>query len=165
VQQLKVGFVAQLSKGASRAVVSDALKMLARMAHRGACGCEENTGELPAHSPAWHAFPVIWLAWQLQLAVRQPQHTIAAHKVILAHTRQQACSAAAAAAKPTTAAAKPTTTAATSKLAAPAGDGAGMLCAMPDSFFSSVLMDEQSFKLPPLGDYAVGMVSLPVCHL
>lgn len=35
-----------------------------------------------------------------------------------------------------------------------------MLCAMPDSFFSSVLMDEQSFKLPPLGDYAVGMVSL-----
>lgn len=40
-----VGFVAQLSKGASRAVVTDALKMLARMAHRGACGCEENTGE------------------------------------------------------------------------------------------------------------------------
>lgn len=39
------------------------------------------------------------------------------------------------------------------------GDGAGMLCAMPDSFLSSVLMDEQSFKLPPLGDYAVGMVS------
>lgn len=36
-----------------------------------------------------------------------------------------------------------------------------MLCAMPDSFFSSVLMDEQSFKLPPLGDYAVGMVSHP----
>jgi hypothetical protein len=41
-----------------------------------------------------------------------------------------------------------------------AGDGAGMLCAMPDSFLSSVLMDEQSFKLPPLGDYAVGMVRL-----
>lgn len=39
-----VGFVAQLSKGASRAVVTDALKMLARMSHRGACGCEENTG-------------------------------------------------------------------------------------------------------------------------
>ncbi|WIA23003.1 hypothetical protein OEZ85_001356 [Tetradesmus obliquus] len=79
-----VGFVAQLSKGASRAVVTDALKMLARMAHRGACGCEENTG-----------------------------------------------------------------------------DGAGMLCAMPDSFFSSVLMDEQSFRLPPLGEYAVGQVFLP----
>jgi hypothetical protein len=42
---LQVGFVAQLSKGASRAVVADALKMLARMSHRGACGCEENTGE------------------------------------------------------------------------------------------------------------------------
>lgn len=36
-----------------------------------------------------------------------------------------------------------------------------MLCAMPDSFFSAVLMDEQSFRLPPLGDYAVGMVFLP----
>jgi glutamate synthase domain-containing protein 1 len=43
----------------------------------------------------------------------------------------------------------------------PAGDGAGMLCAMPDSFFSSVLMDEQSFRLPPLGEYAVGQVFLP----
>eukprot|EP00879_Flechtneria_rotunda_P031878 GHRR01034932.1.p1 GENE.GHRR01034932.1~~GHRR01034932.1.p1 ORF type:complete len:140 (-),score=7.00 GHRR01034932.1:318-737(-) len=39
-----VGFVANLSKGASRACVTDALKMLARMSHRGACGCEENTG-------------------------------------------------------------------------------------------------------------------------
>lgn len=29
---------------------------------------------------------------------------------------------------------------------------------MPDSFFSSVLMDEQHFRLPPLGEYAVGMV-------
>lgn len=45
--------------------------------------------------------------------------------------------------------------------APPAGDGAGMLCAMPDSFFSAVLMDEQSFRLPPLGEYAVGMVFLP----
>jgi hypothetical protein len=42
---LQVGFVAQLSKGASRSVVADALKMLARMSHRGACGCEENTGD------------------------------------------------------------------------------------------------------------------------
>jgi glutamate synthase domain-containing protein 1 len=36
-----------------------------------------------------------------------------------------------------------------------------MLCAMPDSFLSSVLMDEQSFRLPPLGEYAVGQVFLP----
>jgi glutamate synthase (NADPH/NADH) len=36
-----------------------------------------------------------------------------------------------------------------------------MLCAMPDSFFSAVLMDEQSFRLPPLGEYAVGQVFLP----
>jgi hypothetical protein len=39
-----------------------------------------------------------------------------------------------------------------------------MLCAMPDSFFSAVLMDEQSFKLPPLGDYAVGMVRSQQTH-
>jgi hypothetical protein len=50
-----VGFVAQLSKGASRAVVADALKMLARMSHRGACGCEENTGK---HTwPRWSTSP------------------------------------------------------------------------------------------------------------
>jgi hypothetical protein len=40
-----VGFVGELSRQPSRKVVTDALKMLARMTHRGACGCEENTGE------------------------------------------------------------------------------------------------------------------------
>ena len=40
-----VGFVAELSKQPSRRTVTDALKMLIRMAHRGACGCEENTGD------------------------------------------------------------------------------------------------------------------------
>ena len=39
-----VGFVGELSKKESRRTVTDALKMLARMTHRGACGCEENTG-------------------------------------------------------------------------------------------------------------------------
>lgn len=39
-----VGFVGELSKQPSRRTVTDALKMLARMTHRGACGCEENTG-------------------------------------------------------------------------------------------------------------------------
>lgn len=39
-----VGFVADLSKEHSRKTVSDALEMLVRMKHRGACGCEENTG-------------------------------------------------------------------------------------------------------------------------
>ncbi|KFM26658.1 Glutamate synthase [NADH], amyloplastic [Auxenochlorella protothecoides] len=40
-----VGFVAELSKKPSRATVEDALEMLVRMTHRGACGCEENTGD------------------------------------------------------------------------------------------------------------------------
>jgi hypothetical protein len=40
-----VGFVADLSMEHSRKTVSDALEMLVRMKHRGACGCEENTGE------------------------------------------------------------------------------------------------------------------------
>ena len=40
-----VGFVAELSAIPSRKTVKDALEMLMRMAHRGACGCEENTGD------------------------------------------------------------------------------------------------------------------------
>ncbi|GAA0148835.1 oxidoreductase [Lithospermum erythrorhizon] len=40
-----VGFVAQLSGQGSRKTVSDSLEMLIRMAHRGACGCEANTGD------------------------------------------------------------------------------------------------------------------------
>ena len=40
-----VGFVAQIDRKASRAIVSDALDILARMEHRGACGCEQETGD------------------------------------------------------------------------------------------------------------------------
>ncbi|GAB4858435.1 glutamate synthase [NADH] [Ancistrocladus abbreviatus] len=40
-----VGFVAELSGESKRTVVSDALEMLVRMSHRGACGCEANTGD------------------------------------------------------------------------------------------------------------------------
>eukprot|EP01025_Chloroclados_australasicus_P031120 TRINITY_DN3140_c1_g1_i4.p1 TRINITY_DN3140_c1_g1~~TRINITY_DN3140_c1_g1_i4.p1 ORF type:complete len:2248 (+),score=229.22 TRINITY_DN3140_c1_g1_i4:145-6744(+) len=40
-----VGFVGELSKVPSRACITDALGMLQRMAHRGACGCEVNTGD------------------------------------------------------------------------------------------------------------------------
>ncbi|KAK1285364.1 hypothetical protein QJS10_CPB20g02004 [Acorus calamus] len=40
-----VGFVAELSGVCSRKTVTDAIEMLRRMAHRGACGCETNTGD------------------------------------------------------------------------------------------------------------------------
>ncbi|KAK1275173.1 hypothetical protein QJS04_geneDACA011050 [Acorus gramineus] len=40
-----VGFVAELSGDCSRKTVTDAIEMLRRMAHRGACGCETNTGD------------------------------------------------------------------------------------------------------------------------
>jgi len=40
-----IGFIAQLKGVASHAVVADALEMLHRMDHRGACGCEKNTGD------------------------------------------------------------------------------------------------------------------------
>ena len=40
-----VGFVAELSKLPTRKTINDALEMLERMKHRGACGCEENTGD------------------------------------------------------------------------------------------------------------------------
>jgi glutamate synthase domain-containing protein 2/glutamate synthase domain-containing protein 1/glutamate synthase domain-containing protein 3 len=37
------------------------------------------------------------------------------------------------------------------------GDGAGLLCQIPDEFFRGVL----DFELPPAGDYAVGVMFLP----
>nr|GEW31813.1 glutamate synthase 1 [NADH], chloroplastic isoform X1 [Tanacetum cinerariifolium] len=40
-----VGFVAELSGNANRKTVTDAIEMLVRMSHRGACGCETNTGD------------------------------------------------------------------------------------------------------------------------
>jgi glutamate synthase (NADPH/NADH) large chain len=40
-----IGFVAHLKGRKSHKIVSDALLMLARMEHRGACGCETNTGD------------------------------------------------------------------------------------------------------------------------
>jgi glutamate synthase (NADPH) large chain len=40
-----VGFVANIKGRKSHQIVSNALTMLERMAHRGACGCEPNTGD------------------------------------------------------------------------------------------------------------------------
>ncbi|GBG81168.1 hypothetical protein CBR_g31844 [Chara braunii] len=40
-----VGFIAELSAEPSRKLVAEALDMLMRMSHRGAVGCEENTGD------------------------------------------------------------------------------------------------------------------------
>ena len=40
-----VGFIAHIKGHASHAVVKNALTMLQRMDHRGACGCEANTGD------------------------------------------------------------------------------------------------------------------------
>lgn len=78
-----VGFVAELSGESSRKTVTDAVEMLIRMSHRGACGCETNTG-----------------------------------------------------------------------------DGAGILVALPHEFYQEVVR-ENGFKLPPPGEYAVGMLFLP----
>ncbi|KAL2650685.1 hypothetical protein R1flu_018813 [Riccia fluitans] len=79
-----VGFVAELSAEPTRSTVTDALEMLVRMAHRGACGCEENTG-----------------------------------------------------------------------------DGAGIMVALPHNFFAAIAEKEIGCKLPPPGQYAVGMFYLP----
>ncbi len=40
-----VGMLADLTGAASYSIVDDALKMLENMEHRGACGCEKNTGD------------------------------------------------------------------------------------------------------------------------
>src|SRR6056300_143286 len=41
------------------------------------------------------------------------------------------------------------------------GDGAGILMALPHSFFHKVAKDELNKDLPPAGSYAVGIVFLP----
>jgi len=40
-----VGFIAQIKGKKTHDIVSGALTMLEHMDHRGACGCEENTGD------------------------------------------------------------------------------------------------------------------------
>src|ERR1700712_4745276 len=40
-----VGFICQMKGIASHQLVSNALQMLENMNHRGACGCEENSGD------------------------------------------------------------------------------------------------------------------------
>ena len=40
-----VGFIANIRSNASHKITEDALEMLSRMGHRGACGCEANTGD------------------------------------------------------------------------------------------------------------------------
>ena len=40
-----VGFIANIKGIKSHKIVSDGLTMLERMNHRGACGCEPNTGD------------------------------------------------------------------------------------------------------------------------
>ena len=40
-----VGFIANLKSNSSHQITQDALEMLTRMDHRGACGCEANTGD------------------------------------------------------------------------------------------------------------------------
>ena len=40
-----VGFIANIKGSKSHQIISDALTMLERMSHRGACGCETNTGD------------------------------------------------------------------------------------------------------------------------
>ena len=40
-----IGFVANIKSNKSHQIISDALTVLENMEHRGACGCEANTGD------------------------------------------------------------------------------------------------------------------------
>ncbi len=54
-----VGFIAHIKGQPSHDIVTDAITMLEHMEHRGACGCEENTGDGAGILPAMpHAFLV-----------------------------------------------------------------------------------------------------------
>jgi hypothetical protein len=142
-----VGFVGELSKQPSRRCVTDALKMLDRMSHRGACGCEENTGGRrglegwrargPRSRWLWETLHQAYRARPLLRAVVWWRYALGAHfsappklNPVNPHPHPQP------------------------------GDGAGILVAMPDSFFGPV-MEAQGVRLPPAGDYGVGQVFLP----
>ena len=57
-----VGFIADTTKQDTRKTVKDALAMLVRMTHRGACGCEKNTGDGAGAASVLFArsLPVVW---------------------------------------------------------------------------------------------------------
>ncbi len=80
-----IGFIAHLKGQPSHAIVADALEMLHRMDHRGACGCEKNTG-----------------------------------------------------------------------------DGAGILTGLPHELLAKVALRDAKLQLPRAGDYAAGIIFLPV---
>lgn len=156
-----VGFVGELNKKESRRTVTDALKMLARMAHRGACGCEENTGKLLRGgrcSSGMLAHPRsaadALVGAMIPAAVPAPSSS-QRYTAAVGCLHCTPCGRCTPAAKPSllppAPAPRPPQT----------GDGAGILAALPDTFFHHVLMEEQRIKLPPLGQYAVGMVFLP----
>jgi hypothetical protein len=73
-----VGFIGQLNKIATRTCITDSLTMLNRMEHRGACGCEANTGTSPllvlalfcVYSRQWYDF-VVWRCFVLCYVVPQ----------------------------------------------------------------------------------------------
>lgn len=83
-----VGFVGELTKEPTRACVTDALGMLFRMAHRGACGCEANTGEY-----FWLFAAVDTSNWAL---AAQRLRTLAERELAacIQHCCKQGCSAA-----------------------------------------------------------------------
>ena len=56
-----VGFIADTTKQDTRKTVQDALGMLVRMTHRGACGCEKNTGDGAGARARWVTLRARWV--------------------------------------------------------------------------------------------------------
>ncbi len=201
-----VGFVGELNKVATRKCITDSLTMLCRMEHRGACGCEANTGRgggqiAPAHrrllvaqifsrpapeherslgrayaarrtragarrqrarrpqGPRAQPFPnVFGRAAHTETARGHTQHARTpthAHWAHAATHRDSRCLAREVSSR--AAPFLPWWKAREKRQDAPpclcprAGDGAGILVAMPDAFLSNVLLEEQGIKLPPYG--------------
>lgn len=132
-----VGFVGELSREPKRAVITDALKMLDRMTHRGACGCEENTGDLRC-----------FLFLSLQLL---PYPTSAITFIGPTVTVKLSCSL----------------VGFFSHLQLNGmpmfpGDGAGILCSIPLDFFQRVAYEDMGINLPEEGKFGIGQLFLPV---
>src|SRR5713226_4720500 len=67
-----IGFVANIKSNKSHQIISDALTILENMEHRGACGCEANTGDgAGIHFPTYSKYGVGVLFFPKDIRLRE----------------------------------------------------------------------------------------------
>ena len=130
----------ELSKEPKRRTVVEALEMLRRMTHRGACGCETNTGAARV-PPGWAAArqpQALWIMAQQQAQAVRFVRT-------LPSSQPPACTCC----PPLNRAARRKSPLPSTQPPSCSGDGAGILVGIPHLFLSEVAEKECGIELPP----------------